>query len=108
LGETLDDCARKYKGFCQQYQPKAKSKKRFFWGDILLPKLTKAPPKSGEKKTKNPQKKDEEAQRFWELWLENNPEIMAVAEKFIFASGGWEQKLPGYESRYSGVGKPMC
>jgi putative transposase len=86
LGETLDDCARKYKGFCQQYQPKAKSKKRFFWGNLLLPKLTKAPPKGGEKKTKNPPKKDEDAQRLWELWLENNPEIMAVAEKFIFAN----------------------
>jgi putative transposase len=60
-----------------------------------LPKLTKAPPKSREKKTgkepqkntkKTPQKKDEDAQRLWELWLENNPEIMAVAEKFIFAN----------------------
>jgi len=92
LGETLDDCARKYKGFCHQYQPKSKSPKRFFWGNSLLPKLTKTPPKSREKKTgkeshkKSHQKKDDEAQRFWELWLETNPEIMAVAEKFILAN----------------------
>ncbi len=88
LGETLDDCARKYQGFCHQYQPKSKSPKRFFWGNSLLPKLTKTPSKSRERKPgkenqnslkKTPKKKDDEAQRFWELWLETNPEIMAVA-----------------------------
>jgi putative transposase len=56
-----------------------------------LPKLTQRTQKSQNKNKKNttqnqPPKKDEEAQRFWELWLENNPEIMAVAEKFIFAN----------------------
>ena len=53
LGETLDDCARKYKGFCQKYQPKSKSSKRFFWGNVLLPKLTQRTKKSQNKNKKN-------------------------------------------------------
>ncbi len=90
LGETLDDCAKKYKGFCHQYKPQPKAEKRFFWGNTLLPKLTKVPKKSKNTKSKKspntPPKKDEEAQQLWEIWLKNNPEILAIAEKFIFAN----------------------
>ena len=87
LGETLDDCAKKYKNFCHQYKPQPKSEKRFYWGNTLLPKLTKVPKKSKNTKSKNPPpKKDEESQQLWEIWLKNNPEIPQIAEKFIFAN----------------------
>ncbi len=87
LGETLDDCAKKYKNFCHQYKPQPKPEKKCHWGSILLPKLTKFSKKAKDNKSKKtPPKKDEEAQQLWEIWLKNNPEIMQIAEKFIFAN----------------------
>ena len=39
LGKTLEDCARKYRGFCNRYQPKSKTKKKCHWGSRLLARL---------------------------------------------------------------------
>jgi putative transposase len=42
-----------------------------------------------QKKSKNKKKQlkpNEEAKREYEIWRENNPEIVEVAEKFIFAN----------------------
>jgi putative transposase len=39
LGKSLDECARKYRGFCQKYQPKPKPEKKNHWGSKLLPKI---------------------------------------------------------------------
>ncbi len=36
LGKTLDECAKKYRGFCQRYKPKAKPAKLSCWGSKLL------------------------------------------------------------------------
>ncbi|MEH1849342.1 MAG: transposase [Nostoc sp.] len=36
LGKTLDECAKKYRGFCQRYKPKAKPAKLSYWGSKLL------------------------------------------------------------------------
>jgi len=37
LGDSLEDCARKYKGFCQRYKPKEKTTPtRCHWGSKLL------------------------------------------------------------------------
>ena len=92
LGEDLEECAKKYRGFCYQYQPKEKQTKKFYWGNKLLPKLTRRRKKSknnnnNKKKKTNKQKQaDEEAKKLYENWKENNPEVVKVAEKFIFAN----------------------
>ena len=42
LGKSLDECAAKYRKFCQKYKPKPKSEKSYFWGSKLLPKVLSA------------------------------------------------------------------
>ena len=42
LGKSLDECARKYRGFCKKYKPKPKSEKSYSWGSKLLPKVLSA------------------------------------------------------------------
>jgi putative transposase len=88
LGEDLEECARKYKGFCYQYKPQEKQTKKSYWGNKLLPKLTRKKKSSNEKNKQNKQTKkvNEEAQQQYEIWRENNPEIIEVAEKFILAN----------------------
>lgn len=48
LGETLDECAAKYRGFCKKHKSKPKPEKRSRWGANLLPKVLK---KKGKSKT---------------------------------------------------------
>jgi putative transposase len=36
LGNNLEDCARKYRGFCQRYNPKTKPTRKCHWGNKLL------------------------------------------------------------------------
>lgn len=36
LGKSLEECAQKYRGFCQHYQPKLKPEKTRHWGSKLL------------------------------------------------------------------------
>jgi hypothetical protein len=36
LGKTLDECAKKYRGFCQRYKPKPKPACKSYWGSKLL------------------------------------------------------------------------
>jgi putative transposase len=92
LGEDLEECSRKYRDFCYKYKPQEKQTKGFHWGSKLLPKLTRKNKKSKQKtKTSEVSKtaeilNNDEAKRFYEIWQENNPEIIAVAEKFIFAN----------------------
>jgi len=84
LGENLTECSQKYRSFCYQYKPSEKQTKGFYWGSKLLPKLTR---KKKSTKIKNkPKKQDEEAKRLYEKWREDNPEIVEIAEKFIFAN----------------------
>lgn len=39
LGNSLEECAKKYKGFCQRYRPKKKKHKANTWGNRLLSKI---------------------------------------------------------------------
>jgi putative transposase len=78
LGKSLDECAHKYKKFCQKYKPKPKPEKRCHWGGLLLPKILKAK----EKKKHSPG----QMKLPWMEWEGNNPEIQAVAEKFVLAN----------------------
>ncbi|MBE9145832.1 transposase [Planktothrix mougeotii] len=84
LGENLEECAEKYRNFCYKYKPPEKQSKGFHWGSKLLPKLTRI--KKASPQNKKPHQPDEEAKRFYEIWRENNPEIVEVSEKFIFAN----------------------
>ena len=36
LGNSLEDCAKKYRGFCQRYKPKGKVASQSHWGSKLL------------------------------------------------------------------------
>jgi putative transposase len=36
LGNNLEECAKKYKGFCQRYKPKEKNPTRCHWGSKFL------------------------------------------------------------------------
>jgi putative transposase len=62
LGESLDECAKKYRKFCYQYQPPAKSAKKFYWGSQLLPKLTRRNKKTTTKKKPTEKQKQDEAE----------------------------------------------
>ncbi len=75
LGKSLDECARKYRGFCNKYKPKPKPEKRYHWGNKLLPKVLKA----REKKKQAPG----QMRLPWSEWEANSDEIRVVAEKFV-------------------------
>jgi len=36
LGQTLDECAYKYRGFCNRYKAKSKPARKCHWGNKLL------------------------------------------------------------------------
>ncbi|CAA9342292.1 hypothetical protein AVDCRST_MAG84-2448 [uncultured Microcoleus sp.] len=78
LGKTLDECAAAYRKFCQKYRPKPKSESKNHWGSRLLVGL----------KVKGKSKKVSPGKMClpWGEWLIENPEILAVAEKFILAN----------------------
>ncbi|TRT71881.1 MAG: transposase [Microcystis sp. M_OC_Ca_00000000_S217Cul] len=49
LGDSLEECARKYKGFCQKYKPKEKNTAiRCHWGSKLLARVHLPEPKSSD------------------------------------------------------------
>ena len=79
LGKSLDECARKYRGFCQKYKPKPKPEKRYHWGSKLLPKVLSA----RERKKRSP---GQMSLPFWDDWEASNEEIGEVAEKFVMAN----------------------
>ena len=77
LGKTLDECAAKYRGFCQKHRPQPKPEKKSHWGSRLLAGL----------KVKGKPKKSSPGQMClpWAHW-EVNPDVRAVAEKFVLAN----------------------
>ncbi len=76
LGKTLDECAAKYRKFCQKYRPKPKPETRNHWGSKLLAGMKV---KKGKKIKKSPGQMSFP----WAEWEATDPEIEAVAEKFI-------------------------
>lgn len=77
LGKSLDECARKYRGFCQRYKPKPKPEKRYRWGSKLLPKVTRG---NGKKTSPGQMRLP------WDDWTAPEAEIREVAEKFVRAN----------------------
>jgi putative transposase len=78
LGQSLDECAKKYRKFCQKYKPKPKSERRFSWGCRLLPKILKVKDRKRHSPGQLPLP--------WGETVAKNPEIQAVAEKFVAAN----------------------
>ena len=81
LGATLEDCAQKYRRFCNRYKPKSKPVKRFHWGSRLLAKLKVEPlPRRSKSKEKN--------SPFAPLGCQvsESPEVSRVVRQFIEAN----------------------
>jgi putative transposase len=52
LGNSLEECARKYRGFCKRYNPKSKPARKCHWGNKLLAGLDlKGGKRSGKPQT---------------------------------------------------------
>jgi putative transposase len=78
LGKTLEQCAARYRGFCERYKPQPKPERKSRWGNQLLAKI-KAQGKA-RKKTSPGQKS------LWEEWDQPLEEIKIVSEQFIKAN----------------------
>jgi putative transposase len=78
LGKTLDECAAKYRKFCQQYRPKPKPESKNHWGSRLLAgmKIKKGKGKTSPGQISFP----------WAPLDTSDPEINAAAEKFVRAN----------------------
>jgi putative transposase len=76
-GNSLDECAAKYRGFCKRYKPQPKGKKRSAWGSKMLPVLPKSKPK------KSPARGQLVLPGLWE---ERDNEIEDIAAQFIAAN----------------------
>jgi putative transposase len=79
LGSTLEECAAKYRRFCQKYRPKAKPEKRWGWGSRFLPTVTKS--KKSKKSSPGQMSLPWDKQKVTE-----STEVHEVAEKFIQAN----------------------
>jgi putative transposase len=77
LGQTLEECATKYRGFCKKYKPQPKPEKSYHWGSKLLPKVMK-----GKKNKTSPG----QMRLPWDEWEPLTTEVQAVAEKFVMAN----------------------
>jgi len=77
LGRSLQECATRYRGFCEQYRPKPKPERNFHWGRRLLQGLAVA---RGQ-----PQKHRGQMTLPWGEW--ERPSTMdAVARQFVGAN----------------------
>jgi putative transposase len=91
LGRTLEECAAKYRKFCQNYKSKPKPEKRNHWGSKFLERfrVRKGKPKL------SPGQKD-----LWEnANVQEREEVHRVAEQFIqancFIPNGDKRAVPG-------------
>lgn len=88
LGDSLEECARKYKGFCQKYKPKEKNTAtRCHWGSKLLAGVHLLEPKSS---TTNP-KKSKSRLAPLAYQVSETPELTRVVRQFLEANRAtWE------------------
>ncbi|MCC5656969.1 hypothetical protein LC608_08200 [Nostoc sp. XA010] len=84
LGKTLDECAKKYRGFCQRYKPKLKTASKSYWGSKLL---------AGQKVHKG-KRKCSPGQlalpicNIGQCQVSESPELAEVVQKFVLANRG--------------------
>ncbi|MFB2834368.1 transposase [Floridanema evergladense] len=77
LGKSLDECAKKYRGFCKRYKPQPKAKKPAAWGSKMLPLLPKIKPKKQQSFGE---------QTIPRLWQPRDNQIEETASQFISAN----------------------
>jgi putative transposase len=87
LGNNLEECARKYRGFCKKYRPKSKPEKKNYWGSRLLAgmKIKGKPKKSSPGQMTLPWDKQK---------LTDSTEVEEAAKKFIEANR-YRPPVPG-------------
>ncbi|NEQ79767.1 MAG: hypothetical protein F6K26_05735 [Moorea sp. SIO2I5] len=79
LGNSLEECARKYKGFCYRYKPKKKTPTRCHWGSRLLAGVSLS--------ESNVSKKSHQGKgRAGACQVTEDPEVARVSRKFIAAN----------------------
>jgi putative transposase len=88
LGTTLDECARKYRGFCRRYKPQAKPEKKNHWGSKLL-----ATVKVERKPRKNKPSPGQLSLPFNPCQVSVDSTVQEVAEKFMTANGYSRESL---------------
>jgi putative transposase len=81
LGKTLDECAKKYRGFCRKYKLQPKPEKRSHWGSRML---------AGMKVEAKPAKKRSSPGQMSLPWnqcqVSESPFVQEVAERFVKAN----------------------
>jgi len=82
LGQTLDECATKYRGFCKRYRPPKKQQQSSRWGSKFLGNI----PKTGNKRVSPGQM----PLPGWQYQVSkiNNEQVSKVGEVFILANRG--------------------
>jgi putative transposase len=90
LGNSLEDCARKYRGFCKRYNPKSKPARKCNWGNKLLAGLDlKGGKRSGKTQTLTTSSAPP-TPSFPPLpdrcQISESPMVSAIAERFIRAN----------------------
>ena len=83
LGQTLDECATKYRGFCKRYRPPKKQQQSSRWGSKFLGNI----PKNGKGERLSPGQMPLPG---WQYQVSkiNNEQVSKVAELFILANRG--------------------
>ncbi|RFP52074.1 MAG: transposase [Limnothrix sp. CACIAM 69d] len=88
LGRSLEECAKKYKGFCQRYKPKSKEPRKYAWGSRLLADARLSSRGGGEKsqvegrERLNPNRLADPTR----CQVSECPEVTRVARQFIEAN----------------------
>ena len=80
MGDTLDECASRYRYFCIKYTPKKKEKRVYHWGSRLL---------AGIEKPRRNQKYESPGQMnfgFAECQVSENPSVTGIARTFVSAN----------------------
>lgn len=84
LGEDLEDCAEKYRGFCRHYKLRPKPEKRRRWGSKVLNGMAQKMRSAKAQKKSSP----DQMKLPWLDWYQvlDIPEVKEIVEKFISAN----------------------
>ena len=87
LGNSLEECAQKYRGFCQRYKPKGKVASQSRWGSKLLAGMSISN-SSGQSRSRGSRKNRND---FPAYQISESPMVSEVARQFIEANRApWE------------------
>lgn len=92
LGSSLEECAKKYKGFCQRYKPKKKTPTRCYWGSKLLAGINSSSAMGSTTNPKKPKSRFASTLRcLLGCQVSETPELTGVVRQFIAANRApWE------------------